>query len=363
MLDQRIPLAGVAHQCGTVRFGDDPATSALDVDCKAHDARQPLRRRHELLPVVERGEPGADRDGQRAARRRPPARAPRRHASPTADGSGRRAAPGGARMNTRRQRRQRDRQGPRRRLRRHRRDDGLDARSRRGCAAARRARRRPARRPRCSGSSEFEDDLAAGALQRPLALGLRHRLGRRARPARRDRAARRGRATAAHGAAISGQRQVTLPGARDRPAVRLLGARRRSRSTPSTTRSTRPRPALAYELIDGRGRRLVARKMQVRVARPPGRLEEVVAFYRNGLGLPEIGRFRDHDATVRVLPDSLAAAPGTGMGHMTTDGGHGRSAAHPESLLVLPPRATRIASRGRRRPPRSRPFDRRHVPV
>ena len=37
MLDQRIPLAGVAHQCGTVRFGDDPPTSALDVDCKAHD--------------------------------------------------------------------------------------------------------------------------------------------------------------------------------------------------------------------------------------------------------------------------------------------------------------------------------------
>jgi choline dehydrogenase-like flavoprotein len=35
--DQRIPLAGVAHQCGTVRFGDDPETSALDVECKAHD--------------------------------------------------------------------------------------------------------------------------------------------------------------------------------------------------------------------------------------------------------------------------------------------------------------------------------------
>jgi choline dehydrogenase-like flavoprotein len=37
VLDQRIPLAGVAHQCGTVRFGTDPADSALDVDCKAHD--------------------------------------------------------------------------------------------------------------------------------------------------------------------------------------------------------------------------------------------------------------------------------------------------------------------------------------
>jgi choline dehydrogenase-like flavoprotein len=34
---QRIPLAGVAHQNGTVRFGRDPRTSALDVNCKAHD--------------------------------------------------------------------------------------------------------------------------------------------------------------------------------------------------------------------------------------------------------------------------------------------------------------------------------------
>jgi len=35
--DARIPLAGVAHQCGTVRFGADPQASALDVNCKAHD--------------------------------------------------------------------------------------------------------------------------------------------------------------------------------------------------------------------------------------------------------------------------------------------------------------------------------------
>ena len=34
---QRIPLAGVAHQNGTIRFGIDAKTSALDVDCKAHD--------------------------------------------------------------------------------------------------------------------------------------------------------------------------------------------------------------------------------------------------------------------------------------------------------------------------------------
>ncbi|HEX2439353.1 MAG TPA: GMC family oxidoreductase [Methylomirabilota bacterium] len=36
-LGQRIPLAGVAHQNGTIRFGVDPATSALDVHCRAHE--------------------------------------------------------------------------------------------------------------------------------------------------------------------------------------------------------------------------------------------------------------------------------------------------------------------------------------
>ena len=36
-LGQRIPLAGVAHQNGTIRFGLDPRTSALDPHCKAHD--------------------------------------------------------------------------------------------------------------------------------------------------------------------------------------------------------------------------------------------------------------------------------------------------------------------------------------
>jgi choline dehydrogenase-like flavoprotein len=37
VLDQRIPLAGIAHQCGTLRFGDDPSTSVLDRNCKAHE--------------------------------------------------------------------------------------------------------------------------------------------------------------------------------------------------------------------------------------------------------------------------------------------------------------------------------------
>ena len=31
-----VPIAGVAHQVGTVRFGRDPADSVLDENCKAH---------------------------------------------------------------------------------------------------------------------------------------------------------------------------------------------------------------------------------------------------------------------------------------------------------------------------------------
>jgi choline dehydrogenase-like flavoprotein len=32
-----VPIAGVAHQAGTCRFGTDPSTSVLDVNCKAHE--------------------------------------------------------------------------------------------------------------------------------------------------------------------------------------------------------------------------------------------------------------------------------------------------------------------------------------
>ena len=43
LLDRRlyfgkdIPISGTAHQAGTLRFGTDPATSVLDLDCKAHE--------------------------------------------------------------------------------------------------------------------------------------------------------------------------------------------------------------------------------------------------------------------------------------------------------------------------------------
>ena len=71
---------------------------------------------------------------------------------------------------------------------------------------------------------------------------------------------------------------------------------------------------------------------QLRVARHTERLGEVVAFYRDGLGLPEIGGFRDHDGYDGVF----LAIPGTGAHlELTSGGGHGAPAPHPESLLVL----------------------------
>jgi choline dehydrogenase-like flavoprotein len=36
-LGKQIPIGGTAHQCGTVRLGRDPQTSALNIHCKAHD--------------------------------------------------------------------------------------------------------------------------------------------------------------------------------------------------------------------------------------------------------------------------------------------------------------------------------------
>ncbi|HUE85469.1 MAG TPA: GMC oxidoreductase, partial [Vicinamibacterales bacterium] len=36
-LGKTMPIPGVAHQNGTIRFGTDPQTSALDIHCRAHD--------------------------------------------------------------------------------------------------------------------------------------------------------------------------------------------------------------------------------------------------------------------------------------------------------------------------------------
>jgi GNAT superfamily N-acetyltransferase len=72
--------------------------------------------------------------------------------------------------------------------------------------------------------------------------------------------------------------------------------------------------------------------MQLRVARHTGRLDEVVRFYRDGIGLPQIGGFRDHAGYDGVF----LAVPGTGTHLELTSGGrHAAPQPHPESLLVL----------------------------
>ena len=72
--------------------------------------------------------------------------------------------------------------------------------------------------------------------------------------------------------------------------------------------------------------------MQVRLGRHTSRLAELVRFYRDGLGLPELGRFENHDGYDGVFLD----LPGTNA-HLefTNGGGHAPPVAHEETLLVL----------------------------
>ena len=72
--------------------------------------------------------------------------------------------------------------------------------------------------------------------------------------------------------------------------------------------------------------------MQVRFARHTERLEDVVRFYGDGIGLPELGRFADHDGYDGVF----FALPGTDAHLEFTSGGeHAAPSPHPETLLVL----------------------------
>jgi hypothetical protein len=61
------------------------------------------------------------------------------------------------------------------------------------------------------------------------------------------------------------------------------------------------------------------------------RLDEVVVFYRDGVGLPEIGGFRDHHGYDGVF----LGVPGSG-GHLEFTSGGARDAPqpHPESLYL-----------------------------
>jgi catechol 2,3-dioxygenase-like lactoylglutathione lyase family enzyme len=72
--------------------------------------------------------------------------------------------------------------------------------------------------------------------------------------------------------------------------------------------------------------------MRIRFARHTDDLDAVVDFYRDRVGLPEIGRFTGHDGYDGVFLD----LPGTGS-HLefTTGGDHRPAPPHPENLLVL----------------------------
>lgn len=72
--------------------------------------------------------------------------------------------------------------------------------------------------------------------------------------------------------------------------------------------------------------------MRLRIARHTDRLEELVAFYRDRVGLPERGRFVEHDGYDGVFLEF----PGTGAElELTTGGSHEAPEPHAESLLVL----------------------------
>jgi catechol 2,3-dioxygenase-like lactoylglutathione lyase family enzyme len=72
---------------------------------------------------------------------------------------------------------------------------------------------------------------------------------------------------------------------------------------------------------------------KLRVARPTDRLEEIVRFYRDGLGLQELGRFQNHDGFDGVMlgaPDSIYHLEFTHCPAHTAGG-----AASEEHLLVF----------------------------
>jgi len=74
-LGKDIPIGGTAHQAGTARFGTDPATSVLDLDCKAHELDNLYVADASFFPSIGRGEPDPDHHRQRAAGRGPDQRA------------------------------------------------------------------------------------------------------------------------------------------------------------------------------------------------------------------------------------------------------------------------------------------------
>jgi GNAT superfamily N-acetyltransferase len=94
----------------------------------------------------------------------------------------------------------------------------------------------------------------------------------------------------------------------------------------------RDRVWLSLDLHNGPRSRAQAQPIQLRVARHTERLAELVRFYRDGLGLAEVGGFRDHDGYDGVFLE----VPGTGTHlELTAGGSSAAPTPDPESLIVL----------------------------
>jgi catechol 2,3-dioxygenase-like lactoylglutathione lyase family enzyme len=73
--------------------------------------------------------------------------------------------------------------------------------------------------------------------------------------------------------------------------------------------------------------------VQIRIARPTNQLDKVVAFYRDGLGLEEIGSFENHDG----YSSKMLGLPGYDY-HLEFTQHEGAAAIqspHPDQLLVF----------------------------
>ena len=84
-MNMNIPIAGVRAPGRHLPVRHRPGDVGARRELQGPRARQPLRRRHELLPEHRRGEPGPHRDGERHPGRRAPRRPTRLIASTNAD--------------------------------------------------------------------------------------------------------------------------------------------------------------------------------------------------------------------------------------------------------------------------------------
>ena len=73
-LHKSMPIGATAHQAGTVRFGTDPATSALDTNCRAHDVDNLYVVDTSFFPSIGAVNPSLTAMANALAGGRPPAR-------------------------------------------------------------------------------------------------------------------------------------------------------------------------------------------------------------------------------------------------------------------------------------------------